>query len=291
MKAVKQPIITQQELTKIEKYQKKLKDEGRYSPWTTARRSSSHGQGQILISHKADHEVHLLSLGELGVFLTEEANPNVISIFEQFPLDIAETLKIAEKLNIVHPGVYNKRDRHDGHIPATTMSTDIVTKVRCSDGGIKLCPYYFKYASSFDENITSKAIIRRNIEKLNIEIEYWSTRSGGLRIIDENYFNEIEIYNYTYLRRCYLYPQYIDRNDALYISVIKKLERIFQQDQTITLRKSIENIAQEIGISEFQCECVFKHATLSGYFPIDLSQKIDLWYPLPFEYKVNPYAH
>lgn len=291
MKVVKQPIITQQELDKIANYQRKQKEDRRYSPWTTARKASSQGQGQILRSHKADHEVHLLSLGELGVFFTEESNPNVISIYEQFPLNIDETIKIAEKLNIVHPGIYKNRDKHDGHIPATTMTTDIVVTVQCSNGGIGLRPYYFKYASSFDTNLTSKITIRRNIEKLKIETEYWSTRSEGLCIIDESYFNEIQIYNYTYLRRCYEYPQYINRNDPLYISTIKKLGWIFQQDQRITLRKSIEIAAQEIGISEFQCECVFKHATLTGYFPIDLSQKIDLWYPLPFEHKVNPYAY
>lgn len=288
--AVKQPTITQSELNKIQNYQKKLKS-GKYSCWVTVRQSHTHGQGQILTSHKADNPVHLLSLGELNTFLKLEHDPTVIRIFAQFPLCIFSTMKIAQQLNIMHPGNYKERVKHDRKIPAKTMTTDLVVSKRNADGSEAIEPYCFKRKSAFDPAQKSASSISRTKAKLKIETEYWSNWSTGLRLVDESFYCEIESYNFSYLRECFDYPEYIDAASPLYISALLTFNKILTDKANLSLKECIECISIEIGIETFHAECVFKHIVYQGLLPVDLSQKIDLWLPVPVEAKENPYAY
>lgn len=290
-KTVKQPIITQSELNKIKKYQIKIRKSGFYSPWVTVRQSHTHGQGQILTSHKADHPVHLLSMGELNSFLINEHNPSVTKIYGQFPLCIFETMKIAKNLNIVHPGNYKERAKHDGRIPAKTMTTDLVVLKRDSSGIDVIEPYSFKLKEALDESETSARSVRRTLNKLKIETEYWSTRSTGLRLIDESFYCMNEIYNLEYLRECFDHSEYIEPTSPLYISALITFKEVLSNEDKIPLKECIEKTATAIGIEPFHSECVFKHATYQGLLPIDLNQKIELWLPLPMDKKENPYAY
>ncbi len=58
-KMVKQPIITDAEIAKTERYNRDIQAWG-YRPWVTVRQSHTHGQGQIVYSHKTKREHHLL---------------------------------------------------------------------------------------------------------------------------------------------------------------------------------------------------------------------------------------
>lgn len=288
--AVKQPSITQSEINKIKNYQKRIKTSG-YSCWVTVRQSHTYGQGQILTSHKADNPVHLLSLGELNTFLKLEHDPATIRIFEQFPLSIFETMKIAKRLNIVHPGAYKDRVKHGGQIPAKTMTTDFVTLKRNDCGPNTLEPFSFKYRSTFDPEVKSQQSVSRTQAKLKIETEYWNERSCGLRLVDESFYCPIETYNFLYLRQCFDYPSYINSNTELYVSTLIAFKKTLIDFDHLTLKECIERISTEIGIEQFHVECIFKHATYTGMIPVDLSQKIELWLPLPFSVRENPYAY
>ncbi|MFQ2920387.1 hypothetical protein ACK3YF_14290 [Aeromonas allosaccharophila] len=69
-KMVKQPIITDAEIAKTERYNRDIQAWG-YRPWVTVRQSHTHGQGQIVYSHKTKREHHLLSRGERRPFFRE----------------------------------------------------------------------------------------------------------------------------------------------------------------------------------------------------------------------------
>ncbi len=263
---VKQPIITQSERNKIKNYQKKLTSRN-YTPWVTVRQSRTHGQGQILTSHKADHAVHLLSLGELNVFLKLEHDPTVIQIFEQFPLCIFGTMKIAKKLNIVHRfSSFKKNDQ----------------------GSITLEPYCFKYKNALD---SSKQSANRTKDKLKIETEYWSDKSAGLQLVNESFYCLTENYNLLYLRDCFDYPEFINPESALYVSAFLTFSKLLSRKDQISLKECIERTSIAIGIESFHAECVFKHACYEGLLPVDLSQKMELWLPVPLDAKENPYAY
>lgn len=288
--AVKQPILTKSELNKIQKYQKRIKSGG-YSGWVTVRQSRTHGQGQILTSHKTDNPVHLLSLGEYDAFLKLEHDPTVIRIFTQFPLCIVSTMEIAERLNIVHPGAYKERLKHDRKVPAKTMTTDLVVSKRSNDGSAIIEPYSFKRKTAFDPAQKAAGSISRTIAKLKIETEYWSDRSAGLKLLDESFYSITESYNFLYLRECFDYPDYIDTASPLYLSALLTFTKILSEEAQLTLKQCIELVSVEIGIEPFHAECVFKHTVYQGLLPVDLSQKIDLWLPVPVEAKENPYAY
>ena len=128
-KTIKQPIATKKELDKINRYHSRVKKLG-YVPWVTVRQSHSIGQGQIVINSELDRALHFLSRGELQPYFHFERDSNVVNIFEQFPLPLDVTLKIAKKLNILHPGSYLEAINYDGQIPAKTMSTDYLVKLK-----------------------------------------------------------------------------------------------------------------------------------------------------------------
>ena len=130
---VQQPIITQKELNKVKRYLAKVKKEG-YRPWVTVRQSHTIGQGQIMMSHKTNRTHHFLSRGESKPFYHYEADALVNEIFEQYPLDINQTMKIAEELNIVHPASYEEAGEHGGSKPAKTMTLDYV--ISRADGSL-----------------------------------------------------------------------------------------------------------------------------------------------------------
>ena len=77
-KMVKQPIITDAEIAKTERYNRDIQARG-YRPWVTVRQSHTYGQGQIVFSHKTGREHHLLSRGERLPFFCLEHDPRARS--------------------------------------------------------------------------------------------------------------------------------------------------------------------------------------------------------------------
>jgi TnsA endonuclease N terminal len=140
----------------------KLVKEGRgagsgptYLPWIKIHDFSSLGRVHRCVSAKSGREMHLLSDGESDLFLQLDASPLVADIREQFPLDRASTIVIAEDLGHRHPmanGVH------------TVMTTDLL--VTWAKGGLRAIAV--KTPSDLEK--------RRVHEKLEIERVYWERR-------------------------------------------------------------------------------------------------------------------
>lgn len=73
-----------------------------YQPFVKVQDISSLGRSHRVFGHKSGRTHHLLSDLELSVFLLFEWNTNVVSINEQFALNLEETLALATELNIKH---------------------------------------------------------------------------------------------------------------------------------------------------------------------------------------------
>ena len=74
-----------------------------YLPWITTHEFASSGTTANPIDWRTGRTVHLLSQGELIAWLILNFDDETYEVKEQYPLDISETLKIAEDLGINHP--------------------------------------------------------------------------------------------------------------------------------------------------------------------------------------------
>lgn len=274
-KPVKQPIVTQKERNRITEYLKAVKRQG-YRPWVTVRQSHTIGQGQVINSWKTERNHHFLGRGELQPFFHFEHDPNVVDIFEQYPLPIAETMQIAKELNIVHPRSYIEAEDFDGSAPAKTMTTDYVVLYRDN----KLHAYNFKYSESLDSTITSPQSVARTLAKNSIERAFHSKHDIGWTQITEKSFDPNITANLMYLRECFSDEDELTVDDHFKAIVLSRLCAGFEQNPDATVREVLETVAIECGISLFQCQCLFQWFAYHHLFTFNWLVPIDLNRPL-----------
>jgi hypothetical protein len=147
-----------------EKAQRRRSKEGRgvgtgadYTPYLLIHDVPSIGLASRVWGWKTNRVHHLLSRLELKFFYTLEWLPDVLDIREQFPLDLDETLAIADQLSVRHPRDPKTKDY-------VVMTSDFVITVRkgfVSEEQI----HTVKYKKDL-ENARVK-------EKLEIERIYW----------------------------------------------------------------------------------------------------------------------
>ncbi|ATL92167.1 TnsA endonuclease N-terminal domain-containing protein [Aeromonas veronii] len=279
-KTVQQPIVTDAEIAKTARYNRDIKASG-YRPWVTVRQSHTYGQGQIVFSHKTGREHHLLSRGERLPFFAFEHDASVIDILEQYPLPLHQTLEIAASLNVVHPGNYQERGNHGGRIPAKTMTQDYVVLRQSDSGKARLTAYSFKYSDALDPAITSPRVVNRTRAKEKIALEYWRTQNVDHVLVTEKDFDATFIYNLEFLRECYDSKNLLQVSADFYDNVIVQFKSHMMTAPLSTLRMLIQQVAHEINIDELQVACLFQHAVYTGRIDIDLTQRIELYHPLP----------
>lgn len=279
-KTVQQPIVTDAEIAKTARYNRDIKASG-YRPWVTVRQSHTYGQGQIVYSHKTRREHHLLSRGERAPFFYFERDPTVIDILEQYPLPLHQTLEIAASLNVVHPGNYKERGNHGGRIPAKTMTQDFVIIRQTEAGKHILSPYSFKYSDALDPEITSPRVVNRTLAKERISLEYWRTQNIDHVLITEKSFDATIIYNLEFLRECFDEAELIQVSAEFYANVIVRFRHHMVATPLSTLLMLIQKVACELNIDKLQVQCLFQHAVYTGRLNIDLTQRIELYRPLP----------
>lgn len=279
MKIIIQPEITKSELKKIAKYNKIVKANG-YCPWVTVRQSDTFGQGQVIYSTLTDREHHLLSRGERAPFFKFESNPLVVDILEQYPLPIHQTMSIAEKLNILHPGKYLEREKNGGRVPAVTMTSDLVLVFKNTDGSMFLKVYSSKYASALDKKIEGPIKVSRTNKKIEIEREFWRTQKVPFQVVTEKNFNANEIYNLEFLREALEYPELLNVSEDVHDIVLIRFNHYIVTAPFKTFQEVIKSISVDIQIDEFQCLCLIQHAIFTKKIRLNLFEKIEMFRPL-----------
>ncbi|MFA0661419.1 TnsA endonuclease N-terminal domain-containing protein [Vibrio splendidus] len=280
MKKVKQPEITERELNKIERHQKSISTDG-YKPYITVRQSNSVGLCNIIFSHKLNRNVHLLSLGELSLFLHLEHQNNVIEIYEQYPLPINQTLSCAEELNIYHPSRYKERDHQTKVIPANTMTTDMVAITRDINSNTdKIQPYNYKPSKALSSKHESAQKVSRTRQKFQIERLYWEKQGLTLVQVTEQDLNPNKTYNLKWLRECFLSPLHLEVPQALYTSMVLTLIRSLKDKPTDTLKTQLTFVAETHNITLDQMFRLFQYACYNDDLAVDLDTKIELYRPL-----------
>lgn len=277
---LKQPIITNREVNRIERYQTDIRING-YRPYITVKSSNSVGMCNIIFSHKTQRSHHLLSLGELSLFLHLEHDKNVVEIYEQYPLPIHETLNCAEELDIWHPARYKEKDHATRLVPATTMTTDIVAVIKDdSSKGYKLQPYNYKPSESLSNKYESTHKVNRTKKKFEIECLYWQKQGYTLVQMTEQDLNPVRTYNLKWLRECYLYPNLLEVPEMLYSSLLLTLTNNLINKPKDTLRNQLQFVSTAHTVPLEQMMRLFQYACYNSDISVDLNTGIELYRPL-----------
>jgi sporulation protein YlmC with PRC-barrel domain len=141
-----------------------------YIPYLLIHDVPSRGLASRIWGWKANRVHHLFSRLELKIFYTFEWRQDVIDIREQFPLDLDETLAIADELGVRHPRDPRTRDY-------SVMTSDLVITYR-KGAVVEELVRSVKYKTDLGD--------ARVKEKLEIERIYWEeVRRIGWDIVTE----------------------------------------------------------------------------------------------------------
>lgn len=153
-----------------------------YKPWIKIRDFGSQGTASNVIDYKHGRTMQLLSQGEVYYYYLLRWRDDVVDIREQYPLDLNDTVEIANKLEIMHP--------HDEN---TRMTTDLlVTK---TDGSYE--------AYSIKTNKEELVNNPRTAEKIYIEKLYWKSRGIPFFIRFKDDVNTTLVKNIMDVVSCY----------------------------------------------------------------------------------------
>lgn len=192
-------LIIQQSL--IKRYNKWLSDiQSCYRPYLNVRAVNKVGRRHWLWCDIQKREVHLLSDGERRAYGILVSFPDVVSVMEQYALDVTETIEIAEKLGFIHPRIYTDNT-------VTVMTTDFVV----INAGVelngdkfnKVVAYTFKYHDEIYTNDSCTVLSNsasRTTQKLKIEQEYWRRRGIEYRVITEKHASKYHHWNIQFCR-------------------------------------------------------------------------------------------
>ncbi|MFT3689815.1 TnsA endonuclease N-terminal domain-containing protein [Paenirhodobacter sp.] len=155
-----------------------------YTPWLTVRDVPSRGRSHRLTGAVTGRIHHLLSDIERGALLIYDFRDDVRDIREQFPLDLDQTLGIAEAAGIRHP--VDSRSRVD-----LVQTTDLLVDLE-HDGKIVTIARTIKPSETLGPP--------RTIEKLEIERRYWTGRGIDWGIVTEREQHPILLRNLELLQ-------------------------------------------------------------------------------------------
>lgn len=270
--AVKQPDLTAEIVGDLRRWKKLTLEQG-HAPWVRVTDVNKMGRRHLVECPKQKRTIHLLSDGEYRAYQILIWRPNVIAVYEQVPLHIPSTLEIARQLNIVHQKNYETNE-------AYVASTDfVVHEVNLKSKQIEKIAYSFKYFDQFyrlDER--GKPVLKRGrtLQKQKIEREYWRKKGVIFRLITElnatkakcwniDWFTQafgIEVDKHTQIKFCELFLEH------WYLAPLS------------TIQDHIDFACKKLLLSKKQGITLFKLSALDQLLPLDLSEKLKLYYPV-----------
>jgi hypothetical protein len=175
-----------------EKQNEKKKKEGRgqgsfenYKPWLKIQDVGSQGLATRIKGTKTGRCHQLLSTLELDYLYLLDWSEGVIDIREQYPLDLKETIALAQEANLIHPPRSNPSN-------PIVMTTDFLITVR-QPIGTKEIARTIKYS----KDLTNLRVL----EKFEIERLYWKERNIDWGIVTELDINKTLVRNIRWLYR------------------------------------------------------------------------------------------
>jgi hypothetical protein len=218
-----------------------------YKPWLTVNDvTSSNSRAHKVFSWKINRIHHLLSDNEFNYFVCLEWLDEVIDIREQYPLDRAKTIPIAERIGIKHPF-------QDG--THYVMSTDFL--ITLHDGK--------NYARTFKpaNDLENESVIK----KFQIEQIYWQEEGVDWGVVTETELDMIFVNNLIDLRQ---FIDFIATQDISGLFVEQLIKEIVASDSRLieVFNRLDIDFNQKVGTALSVYKCLIINKVIS----IDLSK-------------------
>lgn len=161
------------------------------------------------------------------------------------------------------------------------MTQDFLVLRQSDSGNARLTAYSYKYSDALDPAITNPRVVNRTRAKEKIALEYWRAENIDFVMVTEKDFDATFIYNVEFLRECFDSKNLLQVSADLYDHVVLKFKNHMIMAPLSTLRMLALLVAQEMNIDERHAVCLFQHAVYTGRIDMDLTQRIELYHPLP----------
>ncbi len=229
-----------------------------YKPWIEIHDLASRGQANRVKSPLHGRTCHLHSQLEADWFYATHALPGLHDLREQYPLDLKETLAIADQLGIVHP---TDPKSHE----ACVATTDFLLTFR--DG-----PKEFERAVAIKPAVELAS--ERVLEKLEIERVYWSARNVDWQILTDQELPRALVKNMRWLFPHLDLPSSGEFTPDLILKI-----RSVMEPHVAAGSDSLASIAtasdDRLGLTPGASLCVARHLIGVGTWRVDLMIEID----------------
>ncbi len=259
-----------------ESIERKIKDgrgqgEGEnYKPWLMVQDVPSDGFVHRIQGNKINRTHHLMSNGELSLFLILDFISRVLDIREQYPLlPLEETMEIAANLGIRHPTI-------PGTEQPIVMTTDFMVTVS-KNQATEFAPLTFKPVNQLSDI--------RILEKLEIERIYYQRRGHKLQIVTPA---EIPKPLFNNLNHLHSYFRWSDRNISEQdFSIASQLLTNRVLNEQIPLRSITSDCDKRIGLPAGTSLSIAQHLIATRQWIVDLTIPLNPGKPLAL---LGPFA-
>lgn len=234
---------------------------GAYRSYLTVRDVNKVGRRHWMYCDKQNREVHLLSDGERRMYMELLYKPNTVAVFEQYALDLDETLDIAVELNIMHPRNWKTYE-------AYVMSTDfLVESLSADERTTQLTAYTFKYWDqiyrlSWLDEVEYKSM--RTWQKFAIEREFWRRRGIEYRVVTERDANKVHYHNKLFSASA---KDLTVSNEAL-TAFLACFCETWQHAPWRPLQELIAKVSHTLSMTDSDARQLFRFALLYGFLPV-----------------------
>jgi hypothetical protein len=250
-----------------------------YAPYITVRKVNKFGRRHCLWCDIQKRMIHLLSDGERRAYEILMSRPSTVSVFEQFALDINETISIAETLGFVHP-----RDHRTNKLNVMTTDFLVVTQTENTPGAVvrKKTAYTFKYSSELYTDSSCKTFLSsatRTLQKLEIEQQYWNRRGIEYRVITELHATKERSWNIQFCKIGL--KGAVDKDLAVDFSAV--FYDIWERNRYMYFSDLINQSALTLGIDQLVAEQLFYFCVLHEMVNLVHSSKLQKYRPIELE--------
>lgn len=234
-----------------------------YQPWLHIQDAPSQGLATRVKGWKTGRCHHFLSKLECQYFYALEWSPIVFDIREQYPLELTETLAIAERLSVAHPT--DPRTRQP-----IVMTTDFVTTIN-QKGKLIDQARSIKYSQELSSD--------RTLEKLEIERLYWTERDLDWGIVTEHEVEPVLAANVSWVHAYRDTAALTPVTDA----IIRRVEVVLAphlNERRSPLRELTDACDDQLGLSPGMSLMVVRHLIANRQWQVDMRQPINTAKPL-----------
>lgn len=234
---------------------------GEYRSYLTVRDVNKIGRRHWIFCDRQNREVHLLSDGERRMYMELLYKRNNVAIFEQYALDLDETLDIAVELNILHPRNWKTKE-------AYVMTTDFLVETVSADGQTtQLTAYTFKYWDqifklNWLDEVEYKSM--RTWQKFAIEREFWHRRGIEYRVVTERDATKVQYYNKLFSEAA----KDLEVSNEELTTFLNCFCEKWQLAPWLQLQDLIKQISKTLSISDSYTRQLFRFSVLYGFLPL-----------------------